>query len=392
MWGAPATVRYDPRMPEPKDLQSVRETIEDVDRQILAHLKHRMALVEAVARTKIEAAAPFRDRAREEQVLQRVRHHAVQLGLDAHEIERLYRLIMEMSIARQQAWLEGLETAPLRIAYQGAEGSNSHLAAQRRYAGRPGGTLLTGHETFRDAARAVIEGSADRALLPIENTTAGSIHETYDLLAEGGITITAEVVSHIEHCLLALPGVAIGELRTVISHPQALAQCDVFLRGLAAVQTRAEFDTAGAARMVRERNDRTLGAIASEAAARLHGLDVLARGIPSPGGNFTRFVEIARDAAPCPANAACKTSLLLALDHRPGALGTVLAHFGARGVNLTKIESRPVPGSPWQYRFHLDLEGHAASEPVALSLEDIRPLTTELRVLGTYPRAETGEA
>jgi len=370
------------------DLQSVRESIEEVDRQILACLKRRMALVEAIAQTKIDAAAPFRDRAREEQVLQRVRHHAVQLGLDAHEIERLYRSIMEMSIARQQAWLEGLETTPLRIAYQGVEGSNSHLAAQRRYAGRPGGALLSGHETFREAAVAVIDGTADRALLPIENTTAGSINETYDLLAEGGLTITAEVVSHVEHCLLVLPGVALEELRMVISHPQALAQCDVFLRGLPSIQTRAEFDTAGAARIVRERNDRTLGAIASETAARLHGLDVLARGIQSSHGNFTRFVEVARDAAPCPPRAACKTSLLLALAHRPGALGTVLTHFGARGVNLTKIESRPVPGSPWQYRFHLDLDGHAASEPVALALEDIRPFTTEMRVLGTYPRAE----
>jgi chorismate mutase / prephenate dehydratase len=371
-----------------RDLQAIREAIEQLDRQILGLLKQRMGLVEEVAQAKLDSAAPFRDREREEQVLQRIRHLATQLALDPHAVEQLYRQVMEMSIARQQAYVHALENTPLRVAYQGVEGSFSHLTAQRRYAGRPGGVLLTGHETFRDAATALREGTADLALLPIENTTAGSITETYDQLAEGGITITAEVVSHVEHCLLALPGVRLEELRTVMSHPQALAQCDAFLRGAPWLRARSEFDTAGAARKVRESNDRTVGAIASESAAGVYGLEVLQRGIQTQAGNFTRFVELAREATPCPPSVACKTSLLLSLAHRPGALGDVLARFGARGVNLTRIESRPIPGTPWEYRFHLDLEGHAASESVSAALEEIRPFTTALRVLGTYPRAD----
>jgi chorismate mutase/prephenate dehydratase len=370
------------------DLQAIREAIEKVDREILALLKRRMELVEDVARAKLETAAPFRDRSREEQVIQRLRHLATQLGLDAHEIERLYRGIMEMSIGRQQAFIRSLEGVPLRVAYQGVEGSYSHLTAQRHYAGREPGALLTGHDTFRGAVAAVVDGSADLALLPIENTTAGSVHETYDLLAEGGVTITAEVVSVVEHCLLALPGTRLEDLRAVLSHPQALAQCDDFLRTIPWATPRTEFDTAGSARKVRESNDPTLGAIASESAARLYGLEILRKGIQTQEGNYTRFVEIAREATPCPAGAACKTSLLLSLAHKPGSLGEVLSRFGARGVNLTRIESRPVLGSPWQYRFYLDLEGHAASEPVRKALEELRPLTTELRVLGTYPRAE----
>jgi chorismate mutase/prephenate dehydratase len=370
------------------DLQAVREAIESVDREILALLKRRMALVEDVARAKIESAAPFRDRSREEQVIGRIRHLATELGLDAHEVERLYRHIMEMSIGRQQAFVRSLEGVPLRVAYQGVEGSFSHLTAQRHYAGRDTGVLLTGHDTFREAVASLREGSVDFALLPIENTTAGSVHETYDLLAEGGVTITAEVVSHVEHCLLGLPGARVEEIRTVISHPQALAQCEAFLRTMPRATARPEYDTAGSARKVRESRDPSLAAIASESAARLYGLEVLSRGIQTQEGNYTRFVEIAREAAACPPDAPCKTSLLLALAHKPGALGEVLSRFGSRGVNLTRIESRPVLGSPWEYRFYLDIEGHAASEPVRAALDEVRAITTEMRVLGTYPRAE----
>jgi len=377
-----------PPSPDERDLQAIREAIEAVDREMLTLLKRRMELVDEVARAKLESASPFRDRAREEQVIGRIRHLATELGLDAHEVERLYRDIMEMSIGRQQALVRTLEGVPLRVAYQGVEGSFSHLTAQRHYGGRKPGVLLTGHDTFRGAVASLRDGAADFALLPIENTTAGSVHETYDLMAEGGVTITAEVVSRVEHCLLALPGAKIQELRAVLSHPQALAQCEAFLRTIPTAEARPEFDTAGSARKVRESNDRTLAAIASESAARLYGLEVLARGIQTQEGNYTRFVEIAREATPCPSGASCKTSLLLSLAHKPGALGGVLARFGSRGVNLTRIESRPVPGSPWQYRFYLDLEGHAASEPVRSALEEVRPLTTEIRILGTYPRAE----
>lgn len=377
-------------MTEPPDLQALREALEHIDQEILAALRRRMDLVDRVVRAKLEAAFPLRDPLREEHILQRVRHSAVELGLDAHEIERLYRQILEMSVAHQQEHIRSLAETPLRVVYQGVEGSYSHLTAQRRYAGRAGGVLLTGCRSFREAVKAVREGAADLGLLPIENTTAGSINETYDLLAEGGITVIGEEVSQIEHCLLALPGVRIEELRRVISHPQALMQCESFLAGAPWLQAQAEFDTAGSARKVQESGDRTLAAIASESAARVFGLEVLARGIQTQQGNYTRFVEVAREAATCPPDAACKTSLLLALSHEPGSLGEVLGRLARRGVNLTKLESRPLPGSPWKYRFYLDLEGHAASSRISGVLEEIRPLTAELRVLGTYPKA--GEA
>lgn len=369
------------------DLSSLRDRIEAVDRQIIALLAERLKVVEKVAAAKLASAAPFRDREREELLLTRLREQATAAGLDAHQIERLYRVVMDMSVAHQEATVRNREDAPLRVAYQGVEGSYSHLAAQRRYGGRPGGALLTGHDSFRGAAEAVHTGAADLALLPIENTTAGSINETYDLLAPGALHITGEVVSSIEHCLLALPGVALDELRVVSSHPQALAQCHDFFARHPHLAARAEVDTAGAARKVAEAGERTHAAIASAAAAQRYGLHVVAAGIQSSAGNATRFVEIGLHPAPLAEDAVAKTSLVLALADRPGALGEILMRFAARGLSLTKLESRPIPSAPFTYRFYADVLGHAASQPFQAALDDIRPLTTELRILGTYPAA-----
>ena len=374
-------------MQKAPDLQALRDELESIDRQLMSTVKHRMELVEKVAATKIKAAFPFRDHAREELVLRRVRENAVDLGLDAHALERLYRLIMEMSISHQQAHVQSLVDVPLRVSYQGVEGSYSHLTSQQRYAGRPGGVLLTGYPSLRQAADTVRSGAADYALLPIENSTAGSVDGTYDELAEGGLRITAEVVSEVEHCLIALPGTRLEQIERVMSHPQALWQCEEFLRTLPRARAIAEFDTAGAARKVREAGDPTLAAIASESAGTMLGLEILAKGIQTQEGNATRFVEVAIEASPCPSDVPCKTSLLLELGHSAGVLGEVLIQFGRRSIQLAKLESRPIPKDPWKYRFYLDVEDHCDSSKMAEALEAVRPLVSEVRILGTYPRA-----
>lgn len=370
------------------EVQAVREEIEEIDRQWLVLLKTRMQKVELIARSKLQDAFPFRDPGREEQVLRRVRHLAVENGLDAHAVEKLYRQVLEMSIAHQQAHIQALETVPLRVAYQGVEGSYSHLTAQRRYAGRRGGVLLAGYGTIRQAVAALRGGEADVALLPIENSMAGSINETYDALAEGGLAINAEEISRVEHCLLGLPGAPLEGLRKVLSHPQALAQCETFLAGIPWAAAQPEFDTAGSAFKVKELGDPSLAAIASESAARLFGLEVLRKGIEMQSGNATRFVEVALESLPAPAAGACKTSLVMTLDHAAGALGQVLSEFGRRGLQLAKIESRPVQTDAWRYRFYLDVESHAAAPAMVAALAAIGPHTAELRLLGTYPRAE----
>lgn len=370
------------------DLAELRRRIEAVDQQLLALLVERQRIVTQVAHAKLLTASPFRDRLREDHLLRELRAAATGLGLDGHQIERLYRVVLDMSVAHQEATVRGREDAPLRISYQGVEGSYSHLAAQRRYGERAGGALLEGHDSFAAAAATVVSGKADLALLPIENTTAGSINETYDLLAEGHLVITGEVKSSIEHCLLGLPGATLEGLRVVGSHPQALAQCRAFFAAHAHLQPRAELDTAGAARAVRDQQDPAVGAIASAAAASTYGLVILARGIQTAAGNATRFVEVSRHAAPLGEDEPAKTSLLLALADRPGALGEILLCLARRNLSLTKLESRPIPATPWQYRFYVDVLGHAASETFASALDELRPLTTELRVLGTYRAAD----
>ena len=370
------------------ELQALREEIESIDRELLQLLRRRMQHVEKVAAWKIRAAFPFRDHQREELVLQRVRKAAIDCGLDAHMIENLYRLIMEMSISHQQAYVRSLDSAPLRVAYQGVEGSYSHLTAQRRYGQRPGGSLLTGFESIYEAARLVKSGEFDVALLPIENSTAGSINETYDILAEVELVICSEVVSQVRHCLIALPGATVESLRQVYSHPQAILQCDAFLRTVPWIKAIAEFDTAGAARKVKEGGDPTVAAIASESAATMLDLKVLKKSIQTQKENATRFVEVAIEASPCPPDKPCKTSLMLILDKDPVTLGEVLNQFGRRGIGLTKLESRPIPSTAWKYRFYLDVDVHANSQKMTEALADVRPLTAELRLLGTYPQAE----
>ena len=371
------------------DLSTLRDRIDAVDRQIIALIAERLRIVEEVAVAKLDAASPFRDREREERLLLRLREHATAAGIDAHEVERLYRVVMDMSVAHQEATVRARADVPLRVSYQGVEGSYSHLTAQRRYGGRPGGALLGGFDSFRGAADAVIHGTADLALLPIENTTAGSINETYDLLADGKLHITGEIVSAIEHCLLALPGVTLEELRVVISHPVALAQCPSFFAQHPHLTARAELDTAGAARRVAQAGDRTLAAIASAAAAKTYGLAILAQGVQSAAGNATRFVEVALRPTPVPEDAIAKTSLLIALADRPGVLGEILTRIANRGLSLTKLESRPIPSAPFTYRFYVDVLGHAASASVQAALDEIRELTTKLVVLGTYAAAPT---
>ena len=380
-------------MGEPSDgLTGLRDRIEQIDRKILALLADRLAIVDAVVGAKLAAASPFRDRAREELLLGRLRTLALELGLDPHEIERLYRVVLDMSVAHQEAAVRRRDDAPLRITYQGVEGSYSHLAAQRRYAGRPGGALLVGCDSFRAAAAAVTDGSADLALLPIENSTAGSINETYDLLAHGPLTITGEVVSAVEHCLLALPGAELASLQIVRSHPQALAQCQAFFAAHPHLTARADLDTAGAARAVAGGRDPSQAAIARAAAATPYGLIILAHGIQTERANATRFVEIARHPTPVATDAIAKTSLVLTLADRPGALGEILTRIAAARLSLTKVESRPVAHTPWQYRFYLDVLGHAAGAALQQVLAELTPLTVELRVLGCYPAEVVGPA
>jgi prephenate dehydratase len=245
--------------------------------------------------------------------------------------------------------------------------------------------------TLRDVFALVTEGTAAAAIVPAENSFAGSVYETYDLLLASPLHIIGEVSHRVDHCLLAPSGTSLSTLARVLSHPQALAQCEVFLRAHG-LQPVPEYDTAGAARRVAAERPPQTGAIAGRRAARLYGLTILAEAIQTAPLNLTRFLLLARE--PAAPSGQAKTSLVFGTANVPGALYRALGAFARRGLNLTKLESRPAQerpaageAAPWEYIFYVDVEAHAAEPIMAEALDDLRGVTSFLRVLGSYPRA-----
>jgi len=269
-----------------------------------------------------------------------------------------------------------------RIAFQGEPGAYSEEAL---FLLAPDAQSQPYRE-FRDVAQAVLERRAELGLLPIENSLVGSIATNFDLIAESALAIVGEVVSAVHHCLLGVPGAQRAALRRVLSHPVALAQCERFLRELSGVEVVAFYDTAGAAAEVARRKDTSLGAVAGVLAARRYGLEVLAERIEDEPHNQTRFLLVARDATPPPADVPAKTTLRLKLPHRPGTLARALAPLADAGLNLTKLESRPDRSTPWEYLFYLDVEGRAAEPAMRSALAALATQGAVITLLGEYAR------
>lgn len=270
-----------------------------------------------------------------------------------------------------------------RVAFQGDRGAYSEDAILARWGSAA--TPLPARENA-DVARAVERGAAEYGVLAVENTLAGSVVASYDALAAAAVALVGEIVLPIHHCVLAPPGATLDALASVQSHPIALAQCRRFLVAHPQVAAHAAYDTAGAARAVAECGDRTRAAIAGRAAARHFGLSVLAADVEDRPDNQTRFVVLARAPEPPATGTPARTALVAETENVPGALLRVLAPLAAAGLNLSKLESRPT-GTPWTYRFFLELE-HAAGDPAAArALDALGAATRSLRVLGTFARA-----
>lgn len=269
---------------------------------------------------------------------------------------------------------------PLRVAIQGERGAFSHQAALEVL----GATVeVVPRASFEELFASVAEDRADRALVPIENSLHGSIHENYDRLLHSPLHIVAETQLRIRQCLIARPGASLDGLRSVSSHPVALAQCRRFFAEHPSVEAVTAYDTAGAVRDLMQSGSDDQGAIASALAADLYGGQLLLEGIEDDDENYTRFLVLA--AEPGPIEAATKTSMVFVLDNKPGALHGALGFFASRGVDLFKLESRPLRGHAWEYSFYLDALGDPRGA-VGEAIEDLRGITRELRVLGHFPK------
>src|SRR5829696_10453604 len=276
----------------------------------------------------------------------------------------------------------------MRVAIQGSHGSFSEAAARRRW---PDLEALPCRDV-KDVVVAVREGRADAGCLPIENSLIGSVTTTYDLLHEafgdGALRLTHEVLYPVHHTLMAMPGATVSGIRRVLSHPVALGQCRIWLsEHLPDAELVSAWDTAGSAEVVAQERDPALAAIAARPAADVHCLVPLAERIEDDPTNQTRFLTFTRADAPDlrgSTAARFKTSLIVLVDHKPGMLALTLQAFGARGVNLMALQSRPERSAPWTYRFYVDVEGSASDPRVAEALEEIEALANQLIVLDSY--------
>lgn len=268
-----------------------------------------------------------------------------------------------------------------RVAFQGEPGANSEAAAIKHF----GETVETVPcENFDVLFDRVAQGEADYAMTPIENTLAGSIHQNYDLLARHDLHIVGEEILHVEHFLIAADGVKLEDIRTVISQPPALAQCEHYLRARGWARE-AAYDTAGSVKLLQESGRRDAAAIAPRRAASVYNMHILVENIEDNPENYTRFLVLAPE--PVQPTQPYKTSIVFTLKNMPGALFKALSVFALRDIDLTKIESRPIPGSPWEYSFYLDFSESVFEERGKRALDHLSEITTTLRVFGSYPRA-----
>ncbi len=274
----------------------------------------------------------------------------------------------------------------MRIAYQGEPGAYSEAAALRYTEDAD----LLACESFEQVFDAVDQGTATHGILPVENSIGGSIHRNYDLLLEHDLPIVGEVQLFITHNLMALPGTTIDALTRIYSHPQALAQCERFLRGLPHVAVEASYDTAGSAKLVKEKHLVGAGAIASERAAQVFGLEILQSEIQDFSDNITRFLVISREADPDPL--VDKTTVVFSLPNEPGALFKALSVFALRDIDLTKIESRPIRGRPWEYLFYVDLPLGRHDLRCSRALVHLAEFARSMRTLGSYKSWKSREA
>ena len=375
------------------DLLELRQQLDQVDRSIVELFEKRMSICSQVAEYKIETGKAVLDREREKQKIGAVRALARD-EFNAQAVEELFTQLLAMSRKLQYRILashgmqchdsgfspvEKLWDGPARVVFQGVEGAYSH-AAMLQYFGREVSAYHV--EQFEDAMRDVRDGKADFAVLPIENSSAGIVSGVYDLLVKYDNCIVAETFVKVEHALLGLENAKLSDIKTVYSHPQALMQSSQYLNARRDWRQISLENTAVAAKKVVEDGDITQAAVASEIAGELYGLKVLERSINHNKNNVTRFVILSKNKIY--KKDASKVSVCFELAHESGTLYNMLSNFIYNNVNMTMIESRPIVGKNWEYRFFVDFEGNLGEEGVQNALNGIRQEALDMKILGNY--------
>lgn len=373
------------------DLLECRNKLDVIDKKIVKLFEERMDICGKVAETKIASGKAVYDAEREKQKLDAVSAMA-DSEFNQVAVRELFSQMMSISRKYQYSILaehgralklgfERLDKLPMdgvRVVHQGVEGAYSHAAALQ-YFGENASIYHVAH--FEDAMKEVQLGNADYAVMPIENSSAGAVIDMYDLLTRYDNYIVAETFLPVEHALLSVPGAKLSDIKTVFSHPQALMQCSQFLNDNGFKQISVE-NTAVAAKRVVEEGDKTQAAVASEIAGKLYGLELLKPAIQNNQGNTTRFIILANRKV-YQKNAG-KISLCFELPHTSGSLYNMLGNFIFNHVNMMMIESRPIPGRNWEYRFFVDIEGNLQDAGVKNALRGIGAEALNFKILGNY--------
>lgn len=374
------------------ELSELREQLDEIDAQIVELYERRMNICEQVGEYKIEKGKKVFDRQREKNKLADVASK-VSSNFNKKGIQELYQQLMSMSRKLQYQQLvkagalgrlpfievASLEKSTARVVFQGVEGAYGQ-AAMQQYFGE--GCNCFHVRTFRDAMEAIEEGSADYAVLPIENSSAGAVNEMYDLLVEFENYIVGETILPVTHTLAGLPGTELADIQRVYSKAEALMQTSRFLDDHADWQQISVVNTAIAAKKILEDADRTQAAVCSAYAAKVHGLSVLVDGINDEENNFTRFIVVTNQKIF--RKDADKISICFEVAHESGSLYHLLSHFIYNDLNMTKIESRPVEGRSWEYRFFVDFEGSLSDGAVKNAIRGLREESRSLKILGNY--------
>ena len=374
-----------------KQLDILRKDIDKIDEEIVALYEKRMKVSEEVAKYKLSTGKNVLDRSREENKLNQVKS-LTSNPFNEKGIVELYEQIMSMSRKKQYSLMaqsgvkgqlpfievESLKKEDMRVVFQGVKGAYSE-AAMIAFFGDNVPSFNVG--TFRDAMRSVDEGSANYAVLPIENSSAGIVSANYDLLSEFEDYIVGEQIIEIDNCLLGLPDAEEEDIEAVYSHPQALMQSSRYLSLHDWKQIDFE-NTAMAARKIRDDGDKHQAAVASSRAAELYGLKIIKRNINFSDGNSTRFIVVTNQKIFLKGSK--KISISFEIPHRSGSLYHILSHFIYNDLNMNNIESRPIPDRPWEYRFFVDFDGNFNDVAVRNAIMGIREETRNMRVLGNY--------
>ncbi len=370
-------------------LLPLREKINRLDQKLIEILAERRQVSTEVIQTKIAANIPLRDLARERSLIKALIEQGKQYNLDDLLIKRLYQIIIEDSVLLQQKLLqEKLNQGAIssaNIAFLGPKGSYSHSAA-RRYASTHFDQLTESScSTFKDVFEKIESKVVDYGILPIENSSSGSINEVYDLLQKTNLHIIGELSLPIDHCVLAIPSAKLEQIDTIYSHPQPFQQCSNFLENYPHWKIVYCDSTSSAMETVAKLNQPNIAAMGNKDGGELYGLQVLEHNFANQKENITRFIVLARDPIEVSEQIPAKTTILMKTGQQAGALVDALSVLRNHNIVMTKLESRPIHGTPWEEMFYIDLQGNVHDYEMQVALKELAAITLYTKVLGCYP-------